>query len=122
MYSLGYVVAQIRCIFSLPKSVENDWFPNGAPSQHFAYVEWFIPFSKAKFDPNSQLFQIKRLQIQGEQQASVIPVSLIRQSIHLFPKFGPIAPVHWKSSNVLEEAKDFYVNPFSDRFQYATLY
>ncbi|PPQ73617.1 hypothetical protein CVT26_010525 [Gymnopilus dilepis] len=120
--SLGYAVAQVRCIFSLPDAALKTWFPRGAPSKHFAYVEWFTPFSKAVFDPNSRLYRIKRLRVRGEQQASVIPVSLIRQSVHLFPKFGPVAPVHWKSSNVLEEAPMFYVNPFSDRFAYSTLY
>ncbi|PPQ76921.1 hypothetical protein CVT26_001382 [Gymnopilus dilepis] len=118
----GYAVAQVRCIFSLPSSAVTALFPQGSPSDHFAYVEWFTPFSRAIFEPNSQLYQVKRLLSHGEQQASVIPISLIRQSVHLFPKFGPVAPVHWKSSNVLQEAKAFYVNPFSDRFQYSTLF
>ncbi|PPQ98035.1 hypothetical protein CVT26_003097 [Gymnopilus dilepis] len=118
----GYAVAQVRCIFSLPPSAVPALFPQGSPSDHFAYVEWFTPFTKAIFDRNSQLYRIERLVVHGEQQASVIPISLIRQSVHLFPKFGPEAPVHWKSSNVLVEAKAFYVNPFSDRFQYSTLF
>ena len=68
------------------------------------------------------LYKISRHQIQGKQQASVIPISLIWQSVHLIPSFGPVAPSEWKSSTVLEQVTQFFVNPFSDRFQYATLY
>ena len=59
--------------------------------------------------------------MQGNQQASVILISLIRQSVHLIPGFGCIAPSSWKSSNVLDLAPYFYVNPFSNRFPYSTL-
>ncbi|KIK00483.1 hypothetical protein K443DRAFT_7613 [Laccaria amethystina LaAM-08-1] len=67
------------------------------------------------------------LSVVGQQQigtfmASIIPVELIQQSVHLIPDFGAIAPAHWKSSNVLEEVSHFYVSSFSDHFQYSTLY
>ena len=55
----------------------------------------------------------------GERRVSVIPISFIRCSVQLFPKFGPQAPVLWQSSNVLENATKFYVNTFSDRFLYS---
>ncbi|PPQ83323.1 hypothetical protein CVT26_015163 [Gymnopilus dilepis] len=118
----GLCVGQVRCIFSLPQQAVDHWFPSGFPHKHLAYVEWFTPFSKAPVDRNSKLFKISRLLSRGERRASVIPVSLIRSSIHLFPKFGPQAPVSWSSSNVLENASSFYVNVFSDRFIYSTVY
>jgi hypothetical protein len=68
------------------------------------------------------MYKISRLKVQGKQQASVIPVEFIRQSVHLIPAFGPVAPSEWKSSNVLEYATEFYVNSFSNRFQYSTLF
>jgi hypothetical protein len=49
---------------------------------------------------------------------SVVPVSSIRRSIHLLPKFGPTVPEHWTSVNVLEKCAAFYLNPFSDRHMY----
>lgn len=119
---LGYAVAQVKCVFALPEHIANLWFPNGPPAKHFAYVEWFTPFSKAVFDSNSKLYRITRLRVREEQQSSVVPINLIRQSVHLFPKFGPTAPNTWKSSSVLDDGKYFYVNPFSDRFPYSTLY
>lgn len=100
------------------------WFPTKPANipAHLAYVEWFTPFSRAIFDPVSRLYSIKPLIANGQRQASVIPISLIRQSVHLYPKFGAIAPAEWKSSNVLDLATSFYVNPFSDRFPYSTLF
>jgi hypothetical protein len=116
-------VARIRCIFSLPEVALAEWFPRGLRHKHLAYVEWYTPFSKAPLDLNSRLFRIKRLyDPNGVQKASIIPIEHIRQSVHLFPKFGPIAPVQWTSSNVLDKAEVFYVNPFTDRFTYSTLY
>ncbi|KAF8808922.1 hypothetical protein BYT27DRAFT_7095434, partial [Phlegmacium glaucopus] len=53
---------------------------------------------------------------------SIIPISLIRSSVHLFPKFGPQVPTSWSSSTVLEYATSFYVNALSDWFLYSTLY
>jgi hypothetical protein len=117
---LGLCIGQIRCIFSLPPHAVALWFPAGNFShKHFAYVEWFTPFSRAQKDPHSKLFKVSRLMAHGERRVSVIPVSLIRCSVHLFPKFGPQAPVSWLSSNVLENATTFYVNTFSDRYLYS---
>ncbi|KAF8176925.1 hypothetical protein BJ912DRAFT_1024283 [Pholiota molesta] len=120
----GYCAAQVRCIFSLPKSALERWFPQGFPHKHLAYVEWFTPFSNASLELNSKLYRISPLMspTQHTRETSIIPISLIRQSIQLYPKFGPVAPADWKSSNVLDMASIFYVNPFSDRFQYSTIY
>jgi len=117
---LGLCIGQVRCIFSLPPHALDLWFPAGAfLHKHLAYVEWFTPFSRAQKDRNSNLFKVSRLMARGERRVSIIPVSLILSSIHLFLKFGPQAPVSWSSSNVLESAASFYVNPFSDRFLYS---
>ena len=56
---------------------------------------------------------------EGEDRiVSIVPVSSIRRSAHLFPKFGPKVPEHWTSVNVLEKCSTFYLNPFSDRHMY----
>ena len=67
------------------------------------------------------MYRINYLSVQGEQQSSVIPVDLITQSVHLFPKFGQFANADWKSSDVLDKAMSFFVNPFSNRFSYSTI-
>jgi hypothetical protein len=58
----------------------------------------------------------------GERLVSIIPVGNIRRSIHLLPKFGPVAPPAWKSSNVLEECPSFFVNSMTDRHIYTTIF
>ena len=67
-------------------------FPGGFPHRHLAYVEWFTPLSRAPFDRNTKLFNISRLVTQGEWRVSIIPISLIQSSVHLFPKIGPQVP------------------------------
>lgn len=56
--------------------------------------------------------------VQGFREASIIPISTIKRSLHLYPLFGPVAPREWTSDNVLEECDTFYVNPFSDNYMY----
>ncbi|KAJ7732001.1 hypothetical protein B0H16DRAFT_1329015 [Mycena metata] len=85
-------------------------FPVGiTPPQHLAYVEWFSPFSSDP-EPTHLLHKIKRSLKDGVRISSVIPVSNIRRSIHLIPKFGPTAPKEWTSSNVLDRCSQFFAN------------
>ncbi|KAJ7685870.1 hypothetical protein B0H17DRAFT_834956, partial [Mycena rosella] len=63
-----------------------------------AYIEWFSPFTRP--EPDHLMYKVKRSMKDGERLGGIIPVQNIRRSIHLLPKFGPITPPHWKSSNV----------------------
>lgn len=85
-----------------------------------AYVDWFTPFSNRP-GVNHGLYKISHHIVDGKQRSAVVPLANIRQSVHLIPVFGPVAPLEWKSSNVLETASEFFVNPFSDRYSYSTL-
>ena len=119
---LGYRVAQLKVIFSIPKRAISQLFPaNHSPPQYLAYVEWFTPFSRSP-QANHLLYRVKRaLSPNGDRLASVIPLQCIRRSIQLFPSFGPIAPREWTSSNVLDLCPSFYVNSFTDRHTYYTI-
>jgi hypothetical protein len=121
----GHCVGRVRCVFKLPPDSLTHWFSRLAsgcvPPKYLAYVEWFTPFPTTP-DQNHLLYKISKLQIRGEQQVSIVPVQLIRQSVHLFPKFGPVAREEWKSTNVLDLCNTFFTNPFSDRFPYSNLY
>ena len=57
----------------------------------------------------------------GEELVSIVPITAIRQSVHLFPSFGPSAPEAWTSDTVLDRSDTFYVNPFTDRYAYSFL-
>ena len=103
----------MRVVFALPGS------NNSNPSERLAYIEWFSKFSVP--DPDHQMYRISRSLEDGAPVASVVPISTIRRSVHLFPRFGQAVPDDWTSDNVLEKCSVFYLNPFTDRHMYYTL-
>ncbi|KAG1748112.1 hypothetical protein EDB19DRAFT_1630396 [Suillus lakei] len=117
----GYRVAQVRVVFTLTTQATNLLFPAGPvkPPAHLAYVEWFTPFQQP--ESHHGLYKISRLMRHGERLASIIDVSDIRRSVHLFPNFGAVVPREWTSSTVLELCPSFFVNSFSDRHAYLTI-
>ncbi|KAL0570267.1 hypothetical protein V5O48_011694 [Marasmius crinis-equi] len=122
----GYRIGQVRAIFSLHRSKRylNELFQaHEQPyvARHLAYIEWFTPFS-AQPEGVHGLYKISRSCTDGTRDSSVVPLTDIRRSVHLYPRFGPVVPPGWTSSNVLEEAKYFYVNCFSDRHAYFTVF
>jgi len=117
----GHCVGRVRCIFTLPPESITHWFPRGrVPPKYLAYVEWFTPFPTSP-DRNHLLYKISKLHVHGEQQVSIVPVQLIRQSVHLFRNLAG-ARDEWKSTNVLDLCQTFFANPFSDRFPYSNLF
>lgn len=117
----GYRVAQVRLIFSLPSSALQAWFDDvDSPPSPLAYIEWFTAFRQP--ERFHAMYKVRRVtNQQGQRVASIIPVANIRRSVHLFPKFGPIAPREWKSSTVLDECPFFFVNRTSDRHAFVTM-
>ncbi|KAH8101598.1 hypothetical protein BXZ70DRAFT_891549 [Cristinia sonorae] len=119
----GYLVGQVKVIFSLPKQALQHMFVGAVhqPPQYLAYVEWFTKFTT----PHSVhgMYTIKRsLNDRGDRHASVISLRAIRRSTYLFPVFGPTVPAGWTSGNVLDRCSKFYVDPFSDRHAYHTIH
>ncbi|KAI9435761.1 hypothetical protein H4582DRAFT_2112229 [Lactarius indigo] len=115
-------IGQVHVVFSLPESECARLFPSGQSiPKHLAYVKWFTSFS---WEPehNSGLHKISRCFLpDGTKPASIIPVINIFRSVHLYLKFGRVAPASWMSSNILEMCKTFYLNPFTDRHLYRDL-
>ncbi|KAJ6450612.1 hypothetical protein C8R45DRAFT_1057188 [Mycena sanguinolenta] len=117
----GYRIAQVRVVFTIPAaSLQNLFPPTISPPDHLAYVEWFSPFSSEP-EPHHLLYKLRRSFKNGERLGSIIPVANIRRSIQLLPKFGPVAPKEWTSSNVLEQCPVFFANAMGDRHLYATI-
>ncbi|KAJ7133963.1 hypothetical protein C8R43DRAFT_1132985 [Mycena crocata] len=117
----GYRVAQVRVVFSLSERHIHTLFPRSTiPPKHLAYVEWFSPFAQP--EPDHLMYKVKRSLKDGDRLVSIIPLANIRRSVHLLPKFGPVAPAEWKSSNVLDRCPQFFVNSMTDRHIYATLF
>lgn len=122
IWNKGYRVGQVRVVFTLPDRILRH-FPQecqAALSQHLAYVEWFTTFP-SKPELNHQLYKLKRSFTHGDRLASIVPVKNIARSIHLFPKFGQVAPRAWTWNNVLEKCSTFFVNSFSDSNMYVFL-
>jgi hypothetical protein len=117
--SSGHRIAQARVIFQIPsKHLPQVFLPSvSTPPAHLAYVEWFSPPSVTR-DSSHGLYKVSRVFRGGERQASVIPVSSIVSSIHLFPRFGQNGPQGMNSFTVLEKCHSFYVNPFRDMDNY----
>ena len=121
MIQTGYRVGQIRVVFTLGSHhIRNLFLPGVTPPKHLAYVEWFSPFTHP--EPDHLMYKVNRSMKNGERLVDIIPVGNIRRSVHLLPKFGPVAPASWKSSNVLELCPYFFVNSLTDRHVYATLF
>ncbi|KAJ7170283.1 hypothetical protein C8R43DRAFT_875907, partial [Mycena crocata] len=118
----GYRVAQVRVVFSLnAKHTKGLFPPDRPPPRHLAYVEWFSPFTSEP-EPHHLMYKIRRSIKDGDRIASIVPIANLRRSVHLLPKFGPVAPPEWTSTNVLDQCSTFFVNSFSDRHIYATLF
>ncbi|KAJ7821262.1 hypothetical protein B0H14DRAFT_2831726 [Mycena olivaceomarginata] len=97
----GYRIAQVRVVFTLPERLAKTYL---------AYVEWFTSF-KSQPERHHLMYKVSRVIKNGDRLASIIPVTNIRRSIHL-----------WKSHNVLDKCPVFFANPWTDRHIYATLY
>ena len=115
---LGFCVAQIRFIFTPPQNAIKDLLPDVNPPTHLAYIELFQHFTPAP-DADHGMYKVSEsLNPAGERLAPILLVDEIHQSVHLYLKFGPVAPHNWTSSNVLEPCTQFYTNPWTDRHAY----
>jgi hypothetical protein len=120
----GMRVGQVRVIFSLPEGQSRILFPSGQfPPHHLAYIEWFSHFP-SHTDPHLKMYKLSRVITNGKRLASIVPVSLIQRSVHLFPKWGRNAAgiATWSSETVLEQCDVFYLNSFKDRHTYYNVY
>ncbi|KAM6491507.1 hypothetical protein JOM56_013076 [Amanita muscaria] len=118
----GYRVGRIHVLFSIPPRYHVRLFEANVPvPAHLAYVEWYSAFGNP--DPNHGMFKVAPLKDRdGQHICSIISVANICRSVHLLPKFGPVAPVEWTSSNVLDLCPAFFVSNFTDKHLFRTLF
>ncbi|KAG1746060.1 hypothetical protein EDD22DRAFT_981986 [Suillus occidentalis] len=111
--NLGVHVGQVRVIFSLPsKSVPLLFSPTVKVPTHFAYIEWFEPFTSAP-DRHHRLYKLSRSLCGGEKVASIVPLANIVHSVHLMPNFGAVVPREWTSDTASEKIRVSIVQSIS---------
>ncbi|THU90526.1 hypothetical protein K435DRAFT_841439 [Dendrothele bispora CBS 962.96] len=118
-------IGRIRIILSLPESkLETLFGLQASPPKHLAYLEWFTKFSTHP-DPSSGLHRVKHetnlVAGNSSRAASIVPLEMIRRSVHLIPKWGGSVRADWTFENVLDECSVFYVNVFKDEHTYINL-
>ena len=109
----------MRLIFKIPERMHQDLFPDVIVPGHLAYVEWFSPFTQP--DRVHGMYKVSPSRVGNQNRnlhVDVIELKSIRRSCHLIPVCGSTIPRNWTSSTVLDLAKDFYVNTFSDLHMY----
>ena len=122
----GHFVAQLRMVFR-PCC-------RSRTSEILAYVQPFKPApgtisqqedgSKAHVpDDYIEMFRVVRsLHSDGKRKGLIIRLTDIWRPVELIPRFGKKCPVGWTSSNAVELADHFYVNCFSDKEAYQSIY
>lgn len=117
----GSRAARVCIVFSFPRQAIADLPAGVTHPQHLAYIDYYSTFRQHP-EPNHEMYKITRPAQNNILASAIIPVTSILRSVHLFPKFGPVAPRDWTSSNVLDRCTDFYTSPWSDRHAYTSMY
>ena len=114
---LGHQIAQVCVVFQIPMRAATIFHSSVTPTKHLAYVEWFSPLS-AICDSDHLMYKVTQSTHNGGLSAAIIPVESILCSVHLIPQVGPTVPQNWCPFSVLEQCQTFFINPFSDRYNY----
>ena len=123
-------IGRIKVIFTFPQQIiaehsRNMTFTN-LPQEFLAYVEWYTKLQPAA-EKNHLMYKISKPSpyVGGSIPGAIIPLSDIRQTCQLFPKFtqgGSSEELEWRSETVLDQATTFYVNNWSSLYGYQTLW
>lgn len=91
-------------IFDLPAAF-------GTLDHPLAYIEWYTPFTRR--DPSvNNLYYVSRSTRGRHANATIVSIEDIYSPCHLIAKCGREIDRSWTSSNVLDRAPAFYVNPY----------
>ncbi|KAJ3713054.1 hypothetical protein C8R42DRAFT_593567 [Lentinula raphanica] len=127
----GTRIGRVKVLFRLPSQLtligtHKSTAPSWWPSSVLAYVEWFSPPSQTPVEQKSHnMTTVHKLPlIDGIIPWSIIPLSNIRQSCMLIPRYDRKSPdsSSWNSSNILDKGNHFLVNNWSSLYTYQTLY
>ncbi|EPS94098.1 hypothetical protein FOMPIDRAFT_1134931 [Fomitopsis schrenkii] len=131
-------IGRVKVIFKLPDTIyehgslndmhaPEEWATQGP----LAYVEWYANLP-ASADPVHMMYEVRKLPLRadGTPAGEIIPLSMIRQSCQLIPRFPkpkadrttPTVPSDWTSDSVLDKAQKFLLNNWASKYAYQTLW
>ncbi len=122
----GHFVAQVRLIFR-PRIIME-------PANIFLYIECLKPAPQSQArqkdgsrafvpDDDIEMFHLVRAQnADGTHHGFIIQVQRIWHLVELIPSFGKKCPSDWNCDTSMELAKSFYLNCFSDKETYQSVF
>ncbi|KAI0734917.1 hypothetical protein C8Q72DRAFT_915016, partial [Fomitopsis betulina] len=134
----GTRIGCVKVIFKLPDTIyehgslnemhaPEEWATQGP----LAYVEWYANLP-ASADPVHMMYEVRKLPLctDGTPAGEIIPLSMIRQSCQLIPRFPKptkervvaTVPTDWTSDSVLDKAQKFLLNNWASKYSYQTLW
>ncbi|KAI0713002.1 hypothetical protein C8Q72DRAFT_790339, partial [Fomitopsis betulina] len=134
----GTHIGRVKVIFKLPDTIyehgslnemhaPEEWATQGP----LAYVEWYANLP-ASADPVHIMYEVRKLPLRtdGTPAGEIIPLSMIRQSCQLIPRFPKptkervvaTVPTDWTSDSVLNKAQKFLLNNWASKYSYQTLW
>lgn len=99
----GLRIARVRVIFDLPPQF-------GQLGHPLAYIEWFTALGHQ--DPVTGMYSIRHSTRHRHPNAIIVGVDRIVRSAHLMGKAGREINGNWTTSNIVDEAEVFWVNPY----------
>ena len=99
----GLCIAQVHAIFNLPPQF-------GQLPHLLVYIEWFMALGQ--INPVTGMYSVQHSTCHHHPNAKIVVVDCIVQSAHLMAKSGHELNRDWTTSNVLEKAEIFWVNPY----------
>ncbi|KAI0726073.1 hypothetical protein C8Q72DRAFT_784322 [Fomitopsis betulina] len=134
----GTRIGHVKVIFKLPDTIyehgslnemhtPEEWATQGP----LAYVKWYANLP-ASADPVHMMYEVRKLPLRtdGTPAGEIIPLSMIRQSCQLIPRFPKptkecvvaTVPTDWTSDSVLDKAQKFLLNNWASKYSYQILW
>ncbi|KAG9086654.1 hypothetical protein FS749_003499 [Ceratobasidium sp. UAMH 11750] len=109
-----YRAARVRLIFKPPNTAQHIY------RDHLAFIKFFTPFSRANNTPHSLYTTSTALRPDGRRQVAVVPISHLRMTCHIAPRFARVDPdVRLNgSTDLFAHTRHFFFNPYCNNYTY----
>ena len=125
---IGTQVGRVRVIFCLPQKIDFGLglkdAPASWPKEPLAFIEWYSKHHPEADHTASGMYTIKKIgNSEGVLSGAVVPLSEIRQSCMLIPKYKDSrAEDAWTSASVLDNCSSFVINNWQHMYAYQTIW